>query len=92
MKRSFSRRDDLELLAYVLVQLRSGKLLWDEILRDKKMSLKEKARKVIEWRRKPAEEVCDGMCKEFVVFLNVVRSLSFEQKPDYDEYCIMLLN
>ena len=89
MRRSLSRRDGFELLAYVLVQLRSGKLPWDEMLRNKEMSLKEKVRKLIEWRRKPAQEICDGMCKEFVVFLNEVRSLRFEQKPDYDKYCKM---
>ena len=87
--KNLSRRHDLISLAYVLVELRSGKLPWDEILCAKNMSRNEKCEKLLEWERKRAEDICDGMCKEFAVFLDKVRNLSLEQEPEYDKYCEM---
>ena len=85
-RRSLSRRDDLESLAYTLIKLKTGKLPWNGIAFDKKMCKKEKLELSIAERNKSAEEICDGTCKEFVDFLNKVRSLKFEQEPDYDGY------
>ena len=85
-ERSLSRRDDLESLAYTLIKLRTGKLPWSEITRDKEMCKKLKLKLLREQKMKSSEEICDGMCEEFVVFLNVVRSLKFEEEPDYDGY------
>ena len=87
--KNLSRRHDLISLAYVLVELGSGKLPWDEILCAKNMSRNEKCEKLLEWERKRAEDICDGMCKEFAVFLDKVRNLSLEQEPEYDKYCEM---
>ena len=84
--KSLSRRDDLESLAYTLIKLRTGKLPWGEIARDKEMCKRKKTNLLREGRYKPSEEICDGMCEEFVMFLNEVRSLRFKQKPDYGRY------
>ena len=85
--RSQSRRDDLESLAYVLVRLRTGNLPWYNFLKDNKISkLKTKRKILIECKKRPAHEICKGICKEFKIFLEEVRNLSFTAKPDYDKY------
>ena len=85
-KRSTSRRDDLESLAYVLVKLRTGKLPWDDVLNEKNVGDLEMERSLMECRIKPAKAICKGMRKEFVTFLDEVRKLGFCQRPDYSEY------
>ena len=85
--RNQSRKDDLESLAYNLVELLTGKLPWGAVERNSKISKEEKEKLLIECKEKPAEEICKGMPKEFALFLKEVRSLKFDQKPDYDMYC-----
>ena len=85
-KRSLSRRDDLESLAYVLMEFRSGKLIWDEIVSDPNLNLEEKCSKLIEYKTKPAKELCAGLNEVFATFLEKVRILKFTTKPDYDDY------
>ena len=84
--RSLSRRDDLESLAYTLIQLRTGKLPWDNILRNTKICYKEQTKLLVEAKSKPAEEIRGEKCKEFVFFLNEVRNQTFTEKPDYYKY------
>ena len=87
--RSQSRRDDLESLAYLLVQLRTGKLPWDDILNRSDLVEREKREKIIESKSQPAETICEGMRDEFAKFLRDVRSLKFDEEPHYDEYYSM---
>ena len=87
--RTLSRRDDLESLAYTLIKLRTGKLPWDDIVRNEAMDEKEKRKPLKEQRKKSSKEICAGMSREFVIFLDEVRRLPFEQKPEYDKYCRM---
>ena len=84
--RNRSRKDDLESLAYNLVELLTGKLPWEDIVSSNELSEKEKNELVIE-KEKPAAEICSGMPNEFADFLHKVRSLKFDQKPEYDKYC-----
>ena len=84
--RNLSRKDDLESLAYNLVELMTGKLPWDEIVYDDNLSEEEKNEPVIKCKEKSAEEICTGMPKEFADFLQEVRNLKFDQKPEYDKY------
>jgi serine/threonine protein kinase len=77
-----SRRDDLESLGYVMVYLAKGKLPWqglakkrsgsprDEI-KDKKMSTS-------------TESLCSGLPSCFKEMIDYAKSLSFQQKPDYE--------
>ncbi|KAI8609379.1 kinase-like domain-containing protein [Chytriomyces sp. MP71] len=76
-----SRRDDLESIGYLLMYFCRGSLPWQglkaatkkqkyERIRDKKMSTS-------------PEMLCQGNPKEFEVYLNYVRGLRFEDKPDY---------
>ena len=87
--RSLSRKDDLESLAYNLVELLTGELPWDKILENNEASMDEKYKLLIEFKNKPAEEICKGTCEEFEVFLREVRGLKFDQKPKYDKYYMM---
>ena len=41
---------------------------------------------MIKCKEKSAEEICTGMPKEFADFLQEVRNLKFDQKPEYDKY------
>ena len=84
--RSPSRRDDLESLAYCLVKLRTGKLPWDSLVNQTGMDKKEQRKRIVECKRISAREICKDVRIEFLMFLREVRSLSFDEKPDYDMY------
>ncbi len=73
--------DDLESLGYVLLYCARGSLPWqgfqadnetqkNEMIRQKKISLS-------------AAELCEGLPSEFVQYIDYVRSLKYEEKPDY---------
>ena len=85
-RRTLSRRDDLESLAYTLIKMRTGKLPWEEFTRNKEMEKKEKIKITIRFKDFPAEDICKGMRKEFETFLTAVGSLEFEEEPYYDKY------
>lgn len=81
-----SRRDDLESLAYTIIYSALGDLPWtsnttgnneEEILR-KKASI-------------TVEELCEGLPAPFCKFVTYVRSLGFDQKPDYQYLHSILL-
>ena len=73
---SQSRRDDMESIGYVLVLFQIGFLPWQNIKKDEKI-LKMKKRTIV-------ENLCRGCHIEFHMYLNYVRSLRFDEKPDYD--------
>ena len=74
-----SRRDDLEALGYMFVYLLKGSLPW----------FNHKQEKLTEFAVKRIKEetsllsLCQGLPSEFEGFLRYVRSLRFEQDPDY---------
>ena len=76
-----SRRDDLEGLAYVLVYLAKGTLPWMNLpcnnINDKYVLIKEKKIKTT------PEQLCNGLPDEMTVYLQYVKKLKFEEKPDY---------
>lgn len=79
----YSRRDDIEALAYVLIYLTKGSLPWD--VRAKTGD--ELKGEVL--RRKSAvspDELCHGLPREFAQFLQAARALQFDEKPDYTGY------
>jgi serine/threonine protein kinase len=76
-----SWRDDLESIGYVLLYFLRGSLPWqglqaatesdkDELIKKKKASFS-------------VETLCDGLPVEFVRYMDHVRSLRFNQRPDY---------
>ena len=83
-----SRRDDLEQLAYTLVDLANGTLPWSHInkhrygrkksnrmLRDSKMGT-------------PPQVLCTGLPQQFTEFLQYVRDLAFTDAPNYSHWII----
>jgi hypothetical protein len=77
-----SRRDDLESLGYVILEMLRGTLPWAGVT----------ARNAIEgWAkmlkmkaRLPLEELFEGVPRGFMDFLQYARNLDFEQEPDYN--------
>ena len=83
-----SRRDDLESLAYILIYLGTGTLPWKRM---KSKGKDEKYSKILSKKMNTSsEELLQGLPIEFLTFLQNVRDLQFEQKPDY-EYLRKLL-
>jgi hypothetical protein len=76
------RRDDLESLAYTIIYMTLGDLPWTgnnvEAVLQKKASI-------------TVEELCEGLPAPFCKFVTYVRSLSFDQKPDYQYLYSILL-
>jgi serine/threonine protein kinase len=84
-----SRKDDLESILYILVYMYKGKLPWQGI---KHKDKKERYRLIGEKKQQVTpDELCEGMSKEFVVFLKYVRNLDFDEKPHYSALKKMFL-
>ena len=77
-----TRRDDLESLAYTLVYLVNGKLPWNGIIAKTKYECLLKAKKVKE--NTSSEKLCEGLPKELAIFTEYVKSLKFDENPNYD--------
>lgn len=76
-----SRRDDLESLGYVLMYFNRGSLPWQGL---KAANKRQKYDKISEKKMSTSiEDLCKGFPSEFVNYMNICRSLSFPDKPDY---------
>jgi len=76
-----SRRDDMEALGYILIYFLQGTLPWQGLRAKTKA---QKYEKISEKKLStPVEELCKGAPAEFATYQNYVRSLRFEEKPDY---------
>ncbi|KAL6782541.1 FAP4 [Auxenochlorella protothecoides x Auxenochlorella symbiontica] len=76
-----SRRDDLESLGYVLMYFLRGMLPWQGM---KAATKKAKYDKISDRKlATPTETLCRGFPTEFPVYFQYVRSLRFDDKPDY---------
>ena len=76
-----SRRDDLESLAYMLVYLLKARLPWQGLHSGDKYAAIAKVK-----MQTSVEELCAGTPREFAVFVDQVRSLRFDDTPDYAFY------
>ena len=81
-----SRRDDLESLAYTIIYSALGDLPWtsDSAGNNEKAILRKKTSITV-------EELCEGLPTPFCKFVTYVRSLGFDQKPDYQYLHSILL-
>jgi len=78
-----SRRDDLESLGFVLLYAVRGNLPWQTI-RDE--DRRQKWAKVYEMKRSTTvESLCENLPHVFQDYMNTVRLLDFEERPDYDK-------
>jgi len=76
-----SRRDDLECLSYSLIYLIKGKLPWMNLKYRNKI---EKQFKIFQKKMNTTnEELCKNLPDEFRTFIQYVKDLHFEEKPNY---------
>lgn len=76
-----SRRDDLESLGYVLMYFLRGSLPWQGLRAKTK---EEKYANILAKKRVTTiESLCKGFPAEFSLYFNYVRSLQFDERPDY---------
>ena len=76
-----SRRDDLESLGYVLIYFIRGSLPWQGLRAGTK---KQKYDRIMDKKMLTTiDSLCRGLPAEFVTYMNYVRSLRFDDKPDY---------
>ncbi|KAK7421014.1 Palmitoylated plasma membrane-bound casein kinase [Neonectria magnoliae] len=75
-----SRRDDLEALGFVFLYWVRGRLPWQGLRVNKKELHKSVGKQKQEMS---IEELSEG-CREVAEYMQYVRGLSFEERPDYD--------
>lgn len=76
-----SRRDDLESLGYVLTYFLKGSLPWQGL---KAATKEEKYAKILQKKRTTSiEQLTNELSPEFALYFNYVRSLQFDERPDY---------
>ena len=76
-----SRRDDLESLGYVLLYFLRGSLPWQGLRAANKED--KYAKILLKKRTTPCDVLCRGFPPEFALYFNYVRSLQFDERPDY---------
>ena len=81
-----SRRDDLISIGYLLVYLLKEELPWQKVkidynnIRDKE----EKYKNILKIKLETTNEfLCENLPKQFLSYMNYVKTLEFEQNPDY---------
>ncbi|CAD8136389.1 unnamed protein product [Paramecium octaurelia] len=76
-----SRKDDLESLGYMLIFLLKGSLPWQNV--DYKNE-EEKVKIVgLMKMRISSQELCQDLPNEFMKFIDLVKKMSYREKPDY---------
>lgn len=76
-----SRRDDLESLGYVLIYFCRGSLPWQGL---KAATKRQKYDRIMEKKMTiPNDVLTKGLPDEFLEYMNYVKNLRFDDKPDY---------
>ncbi|KAI0985136.1 hypothetical protein GJ496_001109 [Pomphorhynchus laevis] len=86
-----SRRDDMESLAYIIIDFFNNGLPWsgyDSTNANTSLNFE----KLKELKSQSASQLCKNMPCAFTDYLNYCRSLQFEEDPDYDKITRMLLD
>ena len=77
-----SRRDDIESIGYMIIFLMRKRLPWQGI---KGNSYKECYHKLFSMKKNiPIEELCKGLPREIIEYMNNAKSLKFEEEPNYN--------
>jgi serine/threonine protein kinase len=77
-----SRRDDLESIIYILIYFLKGDLPWQGVKAKTKSEKKEKIKQLKSII--PNNDLCKDLPEEFLIMLNYVRNLKFEEAPNYN--------
>ena len=78
-----TRRDDLESIGYMLIYLINGKLPWSDYLNKE---IGERFKIIYNIKRNISNEVlCKGLPNEMIEYMNYVKSLKFDEEPNYKE-------
>ena len=85
-----SRKDDLESLGYVIIYLVKGTLPWNEIKSYNKEELYDRILKA-KMRIEP-DLLCQNLPPEFEEYFKYIKSMTFEQEPDYNFLKNLFLN
>ena len=72
------RRDDLESLGYILVDLLKGELPWRKNCNVEKKELAKIKENI------SAEKLCEGLPRQLVKYIDYCRNLKYEDIPDYE--------
>ncbi|CAH2355989.1 casein kinase I homolog Hrr25p [[Candida] railenensis] len=76
-----SRRDDLESLGYVLIYFCRGSLPWQGL---KAATKRQKYDRIMEKKiTTPNDILTQGLPREFLEYMNYIKTLRFDDKPDY---------
>lgn len=79
---SLSRRDDLESLGYILIEMLKGSLPWQHI---HEVNIEERFNIVKKMKEEmKIEKLCKGIPKGFCDYFKYVKNMKFEEKPDYN--------
>ena len=76
-----SRRDDIESLGYMMIYLMKGHLPWQGMVNSNPKKKYERIKKLkLEIK---LTDLCDGLPKECIKFIQYARDMKFEDKPNY---------
>ena len=76
-----SRRDDLESIGYMIIYLITGKLPWSKVSNP---SMIDRYKNVLNLKQNISnQELCKGLPSEIFQYMEYVKYLKFEEKPDY---------
>lgn len=79
-----SRRDDLESIGYMLIYFIKGSLPWQG-LGPRGLSREKKYQLIYECKKNTTtEQLCQGLPCEFKSYMDHIKSLTFEEKPNYN--------
>ena len=79
-----SRRDDLECLGYMLIELSKKNLPWSKF-ENSETDLKKEFQKILELKCSISpEELSSGLPNQFAEYIKYCKNLEFEQEPNYN--------
>ena len=76
-----SRRDDIESIGYMMVYLMKGSLPWQGKVNSNPKKKYDTIKKIKIERK--LTDLCEGLPKECIQFIQYARDMRFEDKPDY---------
>ena len=83
-----SHHNNLESLVYSIVYLFCGQLPWQDIKED---SIEKYKEVVLKKKTTLAKALCQGLPPPFVTFIQHIQLLGFDEKPQYDYLCTLLI-